>query len=70
MQRGPESVSDKLSSLDLKGRDITVKQVDVTDSAALGQLMKDKDLCIRWAPTLRMHADCMQGLLTQAEDAG
>ena len=47
MQSGPESVSDKLSSLDLKGRDITVKQVDVTDSEALGQLMKDKDLCIR-----------------------
>ena len=56
MRSGPESVSDKLSSLDLKGRDITVKQVDVTDSEALGQLMKDKDLCIRWAPTLCMHA--------------
>ena len=47
MQGGSLAVSEKLSSLDLKGRDISVKQVDVTDSEALGQLMKDKDLCIR-----------------------
>ena len=47
MQIGPQSVSDKLSSLDLRGRDITVKQVDMMDSEALGQLVKDKHVCIR-----------------------
>lgn len=47
MQSGPQAVSKKLSGLDLKGRDISVKQVDMTDSEALGLLMKDKDLCIR-----------------------
>ena len=46
MRSGPQSVNDKLSSLDLRGRGITVKQVDVTDSVALGQLVKGKDVCI------------------------
>ena len=47
MRSGSQAVTEKLSSLDLKGRDITVKQVDMTDSEALGQLMKDKHLCVR-----------------------